>query len=153
VAGTRQLGIASFLAGICQSGMPHFSVFVTGICQLGMPSFSTYSRLAYAIREWEALAYIRDWHPSHSRMAYASQEQALRPPIHEWHMPFVNGGGRIREWDNSWLGRNISCPEVLRSDMVADGMTSHIAHQRLQNLCRARLLPSFRVYEESKGKQ
>jgi len=37
-------------------------------------------------------------------MAYASQEQALRPPIREWHMPFVNGVGRIREWDNSWLG-------------------------------------------------
>jgi hypothetical protein len=71
-----------------------------------MPSFNTYSRLAYAIHEWEALAYIRDWHPSHSRMAYASQEQALRPPIREWHMPFVNGGGRIREWDNSWLVRN-----------------------------------------------
>ena len=51
----------------------------------------SYSRLAYAIHEWEALAYIRDWHPSQSRIAYASQEQALRPPIREWHMPFVNG--------------------------------------------------------------
>jgi hypothetical protein len=60
--------------------------------------------MAYAIREWEALARIPGWHPSHSQIAYASQEQALRPPIREWYMPFVNGVGRIREWDNSWLG-------------------------------------------------
>jgi hypothetical protein len=41
-------------------------------------------------------------------MVYASQEQALNLPIREWHMLFVNGGGRIREWDNSWLDQNTS---------------------------------------------
>jgi len=46
--------------------------------------------LAYAIYKWEALAYIRDWHPSHLRMAYASQEQALSYAIREWEV--------IRDW-------------------------------------------------------
>jgi hypothetical protein len=41
---------------------------------------------------------IRDW-PINSPMGYASQEYAKNAPIHEWYMPFMNGIGRIREWD------------------------------------------------------
>ena len=37
-----------------------FSVFLAGICQPGITSFLRYSGLAYAIREWRSLAYIRD---------------------------------------------------------------------------------------------
>ena len=54
-----------------------------------------YSWLAYTIRKWRSLAYIRDWHASYSRMAYASQEQALKPPIHEYSRLACT----IREWE------------------------------------------------------
>ena len=56
------------------------------------PGIINYSWIVYAIREWEALARIPGWHPSHSRIAYASQEQALRPPIRE--LAYA-----IREWE------------------------------------------------------
>jgi hypothetical protein len=45
-----------------------------------------HSRMAYAIREWEALAPIPDWHMLFVNGRGASQEYTLRPPIHEWHM-------------------------------------------------------------------
>jgi len=42
--------------------------------------------MAYAIREWEVLAPILNWHILFANRKDTSQEFALKPPIHEWHI-------------------------------------------------------------------
>ena len=93
-----------------------FSIFLASVYQPGITSFLRYSWLAYAIREWRSLAYIRDWQASHSRMAYASQEQALRPPIHEYsRLAYA-----IREWEviRDWTRTHVSRPAAMGKQLA-----------------------------------